>query len=67
MEDRKEKLAAVLELVHVVFICGLLVELLQGLPCRLNEDHNLQAPEKMELVRAKSFQLSLDLHSGRPH
>ena len=39
----------VLELLHVLFVFGLLVELLPGLSVP-SEDHILQAPEKMALT-----------------
>ena len=54
----------VLELPHVPFVFGLLVELLLG-PSVPYEEDNLQALENLELVRAEHFQQSLDLPRHR--
>ena len=56
----------VLELLHVLFVFGLLIELLPVSPCRLKNVDTLQAPDKMGLVRAESFRLSADLDPRRP-
>ena len=54
-----------LELLQVLLSFGLLVELLQGLSVP-SEHNSLQGLETMGLVRAETYQFSLDLHRRRP-
>ena len=61
----KDVLLVVLELLHVLFAVGRLDELLRG-SSGPSEDHNLQALEKMALVRAEEFQFPSNLHRRRP-
>ena len=60
-EDREEKLS----LLHVPLVYGLRVALLLGhsVPSEEQDDQTL---EKMGLVRAENFQLTVDLHPRRP-
>ena len=54
-DDREEKLDVVLELLHVLLDCGLLIELLPVSPCRLKNVDTLQAPERWGLSELRVF------------
>ena len=57
-------LVIALKVVHILCAFGLLGESLPGLTAPF-EEHDLQALQKMGLVRSQNFQPSLDLHPRR--